>query len=892
MQDGKTPARNETARAAGGTTALWRRSANWFRALANPHPPMAGEPDYSLLPRDDRQQSGGKKSAWWRPRRIVRFAFLSTAMGALHLLAMTGVVLYAQLGYHAERLPDLRTVLAYTPPLNNVTVDAARQRIDTQGRENREFVAIGNVPMHVRYAFIAAEDQRFYRHGGVDFMATIRAGLTNVDYYGPASSLVGGSTITQQVVKNLLLTPDRTLTRKIREALLSWQLEQRLSKDAILEIYLNHIFLGRNSYGLLAAARAYFRKRVQHLTVAEAALLASLPKAPGRYDPEDTPKLLAGRRNMIIRRMRDLGMITARRARLAIATPIRVVDPKPALTPGFEYPSTEIRRRLPDRVGHKLLSQGGLRIRSTIHPHIQRVAERALRHGLVAYDQRHGWRGPVTRLTHYRGWKRNWRSHLRRQDRPRGAGDWSLAVVLTVKARTVEIGLKDGSRGLISWRDLQWARKARDVRYGHRPVYRTPIGHVRHAGDVLSPGDVILVDRVTNRDQRRPTKGKQRSRMAFYRLRQVPDVGGAVVVMDPASGRVLALLGGLDYWGRQFNAATQAERQPGSAFKPFVYLAAMESGLTPASVVDDLPLTLRLPGHKPYTPRNYSGKFVGQVTYRQALVSSRNIPTIRIGMIVGLSRIARLAERFGVAPKILTVPSMVLGTIETTPLRLAGAYASLVAGGRVVTPVLIESIRDRKGRIVYQHAIPRCPACGRFAAAGPWTRPVTHKGATHPIVDPRSVFQVISMLRDVVDTGTGATVGVLRLPIAGKTGTTNDSMDAWFVGFSRNLLVAVWVGYPNGRSLGPKEQGGHTAAPIARDIFAALLTGTHVAEFSAPSGLARRKVEIPAPIMELGPGGEVTEAPPSDEDRVIIIRPGYSPDPQEPRYVTEWVKTN
>ena len=815
-----------------------------------------------------------------KAQRRTRRAVITLFMLPMHAIVALVAVAAAEYNHIHGNLPEWRKVLTYSPRLNNVTVDSRGRRIDTYGRVNREFAYIETVPDHVKNAFIAAEDQNFHRHGGVDVAATIRAALTNLGYYGSRAGIIGGSTITQQIVKNLVLSPERTLMRKAMEMLIAWRIERHLSKDEILEIYLNHIFLGRNSYGIVAASRAYFGKRVSQLTVAEAALLAAFPKAPSELGPEDAPVRTLQRRNRIIQRMMDLHLISPFTATVALATPIRVAEPNAALRPGFEYVSVEVRRRLLEKFGKKRVAAGGLRVRSTITPRIQRVAATALRNGMIAYDRRHGWRGPLDNIATGEGWRKHWLRRLRRVEDPDGAGDWQLAVVLKVAHRHVEIGVEDTTRGVIGWRQLRWARPQREVKRPQRPFYRTAGRFLRKAADILKVGDVVLVSRIAGKAGRQT---RRRSNQTAYRLHQVPEVGGAVVVVDPRSGRILGLSGGLSYWRRQFNAATQANRQPGSTFKPFLYLAAMEAGLHPGTVVNDEPYVIRIPGQKPYQPKNYTGKHLGQITIREALVRSVNVPAVRTAIDINLYRVVDVAQKMGIGDKLPAVPSLALGAIETTPMRLAGAFASLVAGGRRVTPVLIERVEDRAGRLIFRHSVPACPKCGRFAKAAPWSRPFPVEGTTKPVVDPRSIFQVLSMMGDVVRRGTGAIVGTLRKPIAGKTGTTNHNMDAWFVGVTENLVVVVWLGFDGGRSLGPQEQGGRTAAPIAREIFAALLKGVKIAKFKPPPGLVRMRILLPP-----------KEPPPGSENPDMIGKDGISNpiDTAEPppRYVYEYVK--
>lgn len=809
----------------------------------------------------------------------VASAFFAFTCNGLLLAMASFYVAFLSDAVNSHRL---RAVTQYQPELATLAYDAGGRQIGRHGAVNRHFVPLEKIPQTVRNAFIAAEDRRFYRHAGIDYRATFRAILTNLHLYDGPGVIVGGSTITQQVIKNLLLTPRKTLHRKIQELAFAIQLERTTSKDRILEVYLNHIYLGRGAYGVGAAAPAYFDKPLDALSVAEAATLASLPKAPSRYDPAVHPDRVRHRRDRIIDRMLEYGYITYAQARIAKAAPLRV-DPKrgPAIAPGTEYFVTEVYRRLADRYGTQAFETAGFRVSTTLRRPVQKLAIVALRKGLVDYDRRHGWHGLIGNISGRANWRTEWPELLSHVARPRGTGAWQLAVVLTVTPIDAEIGVADRHRGRIALNELNWARPQVTMRPNDGLYFKTAGKPVSRPGDVLKEGDIILVERlptgaVAGNGKNSSSAGRGKAERQ-YGLRQIPEVRGAIVVIDPQSGRVLALSGGFSFWRDQFNAATQAWRQPGSAFKPFVYLAAMENGFNPATIVADEPLSITVSGTEIYRPTNFSRKYLGEITIRTALEHSRNIPTIRVAMHVGLKKIALLAERVKIADSVLAVPAMALGAVETTPLRLAAAYGALANGGKYIRPALIDEIRDRDGKLLFRHSVPACANCGHFRAGLAAGAPIL--GSVEPIADPRSIYQIISMLRGVVQQGTGYTVGQLGKPIAGKTGTTNDFRDAWFVGFTHRTVVAVWIGFDQGRSLGPGESGSIAAAPVVRDFFEIALKGRKGHEFEPPKGLVRVRIELP-PKKNEATSGE------GDDDV------GLDGEEQPLRVVYEYLKVN
>jgi penicillin-binding protein 1A len=698
--------------------------------------------------------------------------------------------------------------------------------------EKRVFVPIEAIPKRLIQAFLSAEDKNFYDHPGVDPLSIVRAAVTNVSRFMDERRPVGASTITQQVAKNFLLTSELSLERKIKEAILAFRIEQAFTKDQILELYLNEIYLGVGSYGVAAAALNYFDKSLDALTVAEAAFLAGLPKAPSWYHPERQPEAAKARRDWVIGRMLELGYIDREQAQAAIAESLVMHRRAPTEFVRAPYFTEEVRRELIARRGEEFLYRGGLSIRTTLAPELQEIAEEALRDGLIAYDRRHGWRGAEARieLDEY------WPARLAEMDQRDGLDRWRRAVVLSTEPDAAEVGFVDGTRGRLPLEEMRWARAQQDG---------GELGpEVTGAEQVVQPGDVVWVERLPADDAgAETTEQATEQASAGYALRQTPAVEGAVVALDPHNGRVLALSGGFNYARTEFNRATQALRQPGSALKPFIYLTAMANGFTPSSIVLDAPLVVdQGPGLGKWKPANYSGRFYGPSTLRLGIEKSRNVMTVRLADAVGMDRVVEMAGRFGLERGLGQNLAAALGSNEVTLLQLTTAYAMLVNGGKRIEPALIERIQDRHGRTVLRRDQRDCPACQEVT----WTedRP------TPPLVDLREqvisaplAFQMVNLLQGVVERGTGVRARSVGKPIAGKTGTSNDSRDAWFIGFTPDLVVGVYVGFDQPRSLGGEEQGASAALPIFTDIMSEALEGQPAIPFRVPPGVRLVRVD-------------------------------------------------
>ncbi|WP_421995040.1 penicillin-binding protein 1A [Roseococcus sp.] len=767
------------------------------------------------------------------------------------MIAVIGVVATGVAGYGLYRklesdLPDYRWLADYQPQQMSRIYAGDSRLMAELAAERRVFVPIEAIPRRLQQAFIAAEDQNFESHQGVDPIALLRAVVTNVEQYGSGRRMVGASTITQQVAKNMLVGSDRTMLRKAREALLAIRLEDALPKPRILEIYLNEIFLGAQAYGVAAAAQAYFNKSLDELSVAEMAFLAALPKAPNNYNPLRYPEAARIRRDWVVERMLDDRVITAAEALAAKAEPIQARPTRrPDMVAVGGHFNEEVRRELIQRFGQEQTQGGGLVVRTSLDPNLQAATEGALRNGLMAYDRRRGgWRGALGKSAYG---PTDWLPALEALPRPPGMlNEWRHAVVLEVRERDARIGWIERANarapseprtGVVLLEDLAWARPV----LPSQPGQPTRLGNApRRVSEVLSVGDVVMVEPEPNRPVAAaapargaaPAAGPRLERLA---LRQIPEVEGAVVALDPNNGRVLATAGGWSYDRSQFNRATQAQRQPGSSFKPYVYITALEAGIPPNQRFLDGPIEVST-AQGVWRPGNYGGSLSGgYVTMRSALERSLNLVTVRIAQQVGIDRVAETAARFGVIDNMPRYLSMSLGAGETTVLRQAAGYASFVNGGRRVEPTFIDSVQDQRGRVIWRSQARECAGC----AAGPEGPPPAIAENRAQIADPIAAFQMVNLLQGAVQRGTGARAATgLNRPVAGKTGTTDDYKDNWFVGFTPDIVIAVWVGYDDPRSLGNGETGGSNAAPIFREVAAAALQGSPAVPFRAPPGVA------------------------------------------------------
>ena len=788
---------------------------------------------------------------------MLKFVKITASLLLVGLLMGAGAVAFGV--YHFSKgLPAHDQLADYEPPM--VTrVHANDGRLLAEfAIEKRIFVPFDAIPERVKAAFLSAEDQNFYQHPGVDFVALVRAVITNLRQIGSDRRPVGASTITQQVAKNFLLTNEVSIDRKVREAILSFRIEQTFSKEKILQLYLNEIYLGFRSYGVAAAAINYFDKSLDELTTAEAAYLAALPKAPNNYHPTRRTESAIARRNWVISRMLEDGAIGQAEAEAARAEPLVIRQRSETQRAEADYFAEEVRRELAQVFGDDGVYEGGLSVRTTVDPRLQAIADDALRDGLVAYDRRHGYRGPLAKID---AESNGWAERLETVQRPAGAGTWPLAVVLSLNGEAAGLGFATGSLGEIPMSELTWAREARDgQRVGPRP---------QRPADVLAVGDVVLVEPLPLEE------AADAPEPPTFALRQIPDAQGGLVALDPHTGRVLAMSGGFSAEISEFNRAVQARRQPGSAFKPFVYLAALDHGFTPSSIILDAPITIdQGPGLPKWKPGNYTEEFYGPTTLRIGVEKSRNLMTVRLADAVGMPIVADYARRFGIVDNLEEVLSMSLGAGETTALRMTTAYAMLVNGGKRIEPTMIDRVQDRFGQTLFKHDSRACIGCTRQI----WTRqePPALPDTRPQVADPRSAYQMVSILEGAIQRGTGVRAREIGKPLAGKTGTTNDYRDAWFVGFSPDLVAGVYIGFDEPRTLGDQEAGSRAALPVWKAFMEAALADAPATPFRIPEGVRLMRVSH-ATGQPAGPGdsGLIWEA----------FKPGEEPRRDDPAQV-------
>lgn len=721
-------------------------------------------------------------------------------------------------------LPDFGGLTDYEPPVLSRVYAATGEPIAQFAKQSRIFLPIEDVPDRVKAAFISAEDKSFYSHPGLDFSGLARAFWVDVANVGSGRRPIGASTITQQVAKNLLLTSDRTVSRKVKEALLSLKIERVLSKDRILEIYLNEIFLGERSYGIAQAAITYFDKSVSDLSIAEAAYLAALPKGPANYNPDTHAQAAITRRNWVIDRMQENGYITAAEADTAKQQPLGVAAHNDTgLTVDAGYFVDEVRKVLTGDFGQKSLDETGLSVRTTLDPRLQAGATQSLRDELVAYDERRGYRGPVNHLDDVKDWSEKLDKLQPGFDVP----GWFPAVVLSTDHQDAQIGVGGGlnETHALKAAGMHWALGKKSV------------------SQLLNVGDVVIVERQSN---------------GSFELRQVPKVQGALVAMNPKTGRIMAMVGGFSHSISQFNRAVQAMRQPGSTFKPIVYAAALDSGYTPASVIVDEPVEFHL-GDQVWSPRNDANEYEGPAILRFGIEHSRNVMAAKLADAVGMDTVTSYAQRLGVYDKnVKPLLSMSIGSNETSLLRMVAAYAVIDNGGMQVKPTLIDRVQDRHGRTIYRQQSVTCNEC----AASRWQgqdEPELQDGRER-VLDPMTAYQVTSMMESVVSDGTASKRISLGRPVAGKTGTTNDNHDAWFVGFTPELVTGVYIGFDEPESLGRAASGSGVAAPVFNSFMKVALAGQPIENFHMPEGMQVYNIDVHSGMAALpGAPGAVSE---------------------------------
>ena len=705
--------------------------------------------------------------------------------------------------YFSSDLPDYKILANYKPPVSSRVHSGEGQLIAEYALQKRLFIPYSSIPEKVIYSFLSAEDKNFFSHPGVDAKSITRAILKNLKNYFYEKRLEGASTITQQVAKNFLLTSEVSLKRKIKEAILAFRIERAYSKERIMELYLNQIYLGEGTYGIAAASLEYFDKAVSDLSYEESALLAALPKAPSKYNPYKSIEKAKKRRNIVLKNLYENLYIDKNTYDNLIKKKIVTRKRKIELLEEANFYSEEVRRVVNDSYGYDELYKGGLSIRTPLNSNYQIKALEALREGLEEYDKRHGWRGPISNIN-----KDNWEKNIKEYI-PDKSLNWKLAKVISVKKLIVEIETKDKEIGFIDFKNVNWIRK-------------------KSFEDILNVHDIIYVKKIKNNK---------------WNLKQLPKVNGAIAVMDPYTGRVLAMVGGFSFKLSEFNRATQAKRRPGSAFKPIVYAAALENGFTPSTLVLDAPFVMdQGEGLKTWKPENYGKKFYGPSTLRTGIEKSRNLMTVRIAQQVGFEQIAKTTKNFGVYDDVPELLSVSLGSAETTLIQLTNAYSTFVNGGKKVKPIFIDRIQDRRGKTIFNSDNRKCLGCEDISYLN--KQIPTIEDDKKQIVSPETAYQITSMLEGVIKRGTGRKLKNLNLTLAGKTGTTNKNMDAWFLGFTSNLVIGVYVGFDEPKTLGKYETGAKAALPIFKKFIQKAVKKKDALPFKIPKNISLVVVDV------------------------------------------------
>lgn len=763
--------------------------------------------------------------------RLLGWCFSVGTVLLLIAVAGVGYFLYEQ----SKDLPDYTQLQNYEPPVTTRIHAGDGSLLTEYARERRLYIPYAALPKTVIQAFLAAEDKNFFDHAGIDPTGILRAAVTNLQNRGSNKRPQGASTITQQVAKNFFLTNETNIERKIKEALLAIRMEATFSKEKILELYLNQIYLGQGAYGVAAASLMYFDKAVHELTWEEAAYLAALPKGPNNYHPVHERERAVERRNWVLDRVLENGFASAQDVEAAKAASLTTrARPLGTRLAAGEYFAEEVRREIFERFGEKRLYEGGLSVRTTLDPKLQVAARKALVDGLLRYDEARGYRGPVKDINLA---EVEWGRALADTPSPSDIAPWRMAVVLEVRTDGLKIGLRpQRERGV-----LPTVRETGSILLDGLKLSRRGVS-------AFKPGDVIYAE---------PLQDKP----GQWRLRQIPEVSGALVALDPHTGRVLAMVGGFSFDQSEFNRATQALRQPGSSFKPFVYAAALDNGYTPSTIVMDAPIEIDQGGNQgTWRPENYSGKFYGPQTLRFGLEQSRNVMTVRLTQDIGMPMVVEYAKRLGVYDDLLPVLSMALGAGETTLLRMTAAYGMLANGGYRVRPTLVDRIQDRWGATIYRHDERRCDGCDSKT----WDNqsdPIL-PDTRESVIDPITAYQVTSLMEGVIQRGTGAIIREVGKPLAGKTGTTNDEKDAWFVGFSPDLVAGVYIGYDKPKPMGKGMTGGQLAAPVFRDFMKVALADKPAVPFRVPTGVKLIRVNPKTGLRVAAgqTGGSILEA--------------------------------
>ena len=717
-------------------------------------------------------------------------------------ILLSAILIISILWTYSNDLPDYKFLKNYKPPVSSKVYSGNGDLVADFSQEKRVFVPFNSIPKNVINAFLSAEDKNFFKHPGVDAKGVIRAVINNISNILSSKRLEGASTITQQVAKNFLLTNEVSLNRKIKEAILAFRIERALSKERILELYLNQIYLGSGAYGVAAASLEYFDKSIKDLNYSEAALLAALPKAPSRYNPYRDPDIAKFRRNLVLKNLLDNNYLTSEWYEKLTKEEIILKKNKKIYLEDAQYFIEDVRKSVIETLSYDKVYKQGFNINTPIDLNLQTIATKSLRDGLIAYDKRKGWRGPLTNKNYNSEWKKDLEKY-----KLENSINWKLAIVKKINKFSAEIETEDNIEGVIEYQSISWTKK--------------------EFNKLLKPGDIIYVKNLKEN---------------IFNLQQLPKVNGGIVVMDPFTGRVLALSGGFSFKQSEFNRATQAKRQPGSAFKPFVYALALENNFTPTSLVLDAPLVLDQGDDlKMWKPENYGKKFYGPSTLRVGLEKSRNLMTVRIAQNLGVEKIVDFSKALKIYDNPEELLSISLGSAETTLLKLTSAYSVFVNGGKLVEPILIDRIQDSEGNTIFNNDKRKCINCDQISYLTN-DYPEIKNNYTQ-IFSPETAFQMTSILEGVVQRGTAKKLKDLNLNIAGKTGTTNKNTDTWFIGFTSNVLVGVYVGSDNPTPLGKYETGSKTALPIFKSFISDSINKNDARPFKAAKGTVMMVVD-------------------------------------------------
>ena len=696
----------------------------------------------------------------------------------LSLLLLATAIILIVLWTFSNSIPDYRFLKNYKPPVSSKMYSGNGELVADFSKEKRIFVPYEAIPNNVIKSFLSAEDKNFFSHPGVDAKGVMRAVINNIKNIMSSKRLEGASTITQQVAKNFLLTNEVSFNRKIKEAILAFRIERALSKERILELYLNQIYLGSGAYGVAAASLEYFDKSIKELNYNEAALLAALPKAPSRYNPYRNRELAKFRRNLVLKNLFENNFIDQKKYLKFKDSSIKLKKTKKIFLENSQYYIEDVRKDIIQKLTYEKVYNQGYNINTPININLQKIATQSLRNGLVAYDRRKGWRGPIKNIKY----SEDWFKKIEKKFILEKSILWQLAIVKKINQFETLIEIENNLQGVINFKDISWTKK--------------------EFKNLFKEGDVIYVKKIDSKS---------------YSLQQLPKINGGIVVMDPFTGRVLALSGGFSFKNSEFNRASQALRQPGSAFKPFVYALALENQYTPSSLVLDAPLVLDQGiDLKKWKPENYGKKFYGPSTLRVGLEKSRNLMTVRIAQNLGIDKLADFSKKMNIYENPDELMSISLGSAETTLLKLTSAYCSFVNGGKLIDPIIIDRIQDGEGNTIFNNKNRKCVDCEKISFTGKEFPKI--KDNYKQVLSPQTAYQLTSILQGVVKRGTGKKLNKLGLNIAGKTGTTNDNTDAWFVGFTSNLVIGVYVGMDNPKPLGKYETGSKAALPIFKEF--------------------------------------------------------------------------